>query len=100
MVKDSASEPFSGIRAKESSRTIVIAKKIAACRSRTSFLTSTLPSEAGALRDPTLFARSGWRSQEKVVSHFLAIYKGRPLVRLPLAGKEEHASPFAGSAHF
>ena len=50
LVKDCASEPFFRISAKEISRITVMAKMIVACRSRSSFLTSTLHSNAGTCR--------------------------------------------------
>jgi hypothetical protein len=46
-----------------------------------------------------LFASGGWRSQEKVVSHFLAIYKGMPLVGLPPARKEQYERQCNNATH-
>src|SRR5580692_11041013 len=54
------------------------------------FLNLYLALRCGCLQYPTLFTCGGRRSQDEVVSPFLAIYKGMPLVGLPPGRKEQY----------
>ena len=91
--------PSPAFAQKKSARSSSSQRRSPPADGRMFFLTSTLHSDAGACSINFTFTCGGRRSQDEVVSHFLAIYKGMPLVRLPPARKEQYEGQCNNATH-